>query len=207
MNWKRWAKRGDEAQPTSRNEPGISARKDLSELDHLEANYRSTRCRIGRGRRLCILLVFLSLAFFFTLTGLVLFGHSTGKTYFLNTSFVLTVVSLACVTMLLVALASLLFWFYLTRLRIRLENNHDNLKLHLVLETEHLNRERAALARELQGYTSVPDTIVQRAAEMLQEHGKCKRSLLNRCDELHLSMDNALRCCTLNAKLYDYEQE
>lgn len=193
------ANRGDNA-PASLNGSGASSEGQLSELEHLKASYRSTRIRIGRGRRLCVLLVFLSLAFFITLTGLILCCNPTGKTYFLNTSFVLTVVSLACVVMLLIGLTSLAFWFYLTRLRIRLENNYTNLELHFVLATEHLNRERAVLARELQGYTSVPDTIVQRAAEQLQEHGKCKGSLLNRCDALHLMMDEALRWNIMNIK-------
>ncbi len=176
-----------------------------SELEHLEANYRSTRERIGRGRRLCMTLIFLCLAFFITLTGVVLFGPTGGKTYFLNSSFVLTVVSLACTAMLLVGTASLLFWFFLTRLRIRLENNHDNIRLHLVLASEHLSRERAALARELQGYSSVSEAIIERAADRIREQGKRKSELLTRCDELHLLMDQALRYFNPNAKQYETE--
>lgn len=191
-NWRFW--HGRKPAETTGSHPAAG----LSELQHLEANYRSTRRRIGAGQWMCTVWIFAALVFFAAVTAWILFGQTSEKFTFLNSPFTLTVIGLSCTAMLLTGLIALLLWFYFSRMRIRLENNYDNLKLHLILETEHVVRERSALAQELQGHSHVTEAIVERAAYKLQALGKHKSAFLLRSDTLHRMMDEALHIFSMN---------
>ena len=179
----------------------------VSEIERMDADYRSTRRRINRSRQTCLLLTLLAMIFFTLAVRWVVLNPTAGKTYFLNTAFSLTVVSLACTVMLLIGLGSLLCWFYLTRIRIRLENNRANLDLHLLFGLQHIEREQAALARELREHITISDERLRKLADnRLEEAGKLKNAFLSRCDQLHRSMDEALRLLSFNIDSNDEYQ-
>ena len=85
-NWRFW--HGRKPAETTGSHPAAG----LSELQHLEANYRSTRRRIGAGQWMCTVWIFTALVFFAAVTAWILFGQTSEKFTFLNSPFTLTVI-------------------------------------------------------------------------------------------------------------------